>query len=90
MYMEKNVIVGLISGLHARPAALLVQEAKKFNAEISIGVGTQKVSALSIMGLMSLALSKGTEVTVYAEGEDAQEAVGALESFLVSEEVAVK
>lgn len=89
MYMEKQIVVGLISGLHARPAALLVQEVKRFSSEISIETGTQTVNARSIMGLMSLALSKGSEVTVYAEGEDAEEALRVLENFLTSEEPSV-
>lgn len=84
--MERNVTVGLVSGLHARPAALLVQEAKQFTSEVFIQSGTQKVSVRSIMGLMSLALTKGSEVRIIAEGEDAQEAVSALEAFLSSEE----
>lgn len=81
--MERNVIVGLTAGLHARPAALLVQEAKKFGSEIFIQRGTQRVSARSVMGLMSLALTKDSEVTIIANGDDAGAAIDALELFLL-------
>ena len=88
--MQKEVIVGLEAGLHARPAALLVQEAKKFSSKILIRHHSQEVSALSIMGLMSLALSKGSKVTIVADGEDAEAAANALEEFLKSEEPVVR
>ncbi len=63
------------TGLHARPAALFVQTAGKFTSNIWIGKSDKKVNAKSIMGLMSLAVSKGEEVIIGAEGEDEQLAV---------------
>ncbi len=57
------------SGLHARPAALFVQTSNKYTSEIWIKYGTKKVNAKSIMGLMSLAISKGTSIIIGAEGE---------------------
>jgi len=68
--IEKEVEVVNPSGLHARPASLFVQTAGKFTSSIWISYGHKKVNAKSIMGLMSLAISKGTLITVGAEGED--------------------
>jgi catabolite repression HPr-like protein len=76
--VEKKVVVNLHTGLHARPAALFVQEANKFSSEIFVVKDTKKVNAKSIMGIMSLAVSKGTEITITADGADAEEAVNAL------------
>jgi catabolite repression HPr-like protein len=76
--VEKNVTVNLETGLHARPAALFVQEANRFSSEIWVVKGTKKVNAKSIMGIMSLAVSRGTEITIMAEGPDEEEAVRVL------------
>lgn len=65
-------------GLHARPAAIFVQTAGKFESNIWLVKGDKKVNAKSIMGLMSLAISSGTEVTIGAEGEDEEQAVNEL------------
>ncbi|MGA9174164.1 MAG: HPr family phosphocarrier protein [Thermoactinomyces sp.] len=76
--VEKKVIVELETGLHARPAALFVQEANKFSSEIFVVKGTKKVNAKSIMGIMSLAVSRGAEITIVADGSDEEEAVNKL------------
>lgn len=75
---QRKVIVKLDTGLHARPAARFVQEANKYNAEIYIVKGNKQVNAKSIMGVMSLAVSTGTEITITAEGPDEQLAIEAL------------
>jgi phosphotransferase system HPr (HPr) family protein len=76
--VEKKVVVQLQTGLHARPAARFVQEANKFSAEIYILKENKKVNAKSIMGVMSLAVSRNTEITIQAEGSDAEKAVEVL------------
>lgn len=76
--VEKKVIVHLQTGLHARPAALFVQEANKFFSDIFVIKDHKKVNAKSIMGIMSLAVSRGTEITIAAEGSDETEAVESL------------
>lgn len=76
--IEKQVVVQLQTGLHARPAARFVQEANKFSAEIYILKENKKVNAKSIMGVMSLAVSRNTEITIQAEGPDAKKAVEVL------------
>ncbi|PTM56626.1 HPr family phosphocarrier protein [Desmospora activa] len=84
---EKQVTVNLKAGLHARPAALFVQEANKFSAEVFVSKENKKVNAKSIMGIMSLAVAKGTEIVISAEGDDAANAVEALAAIVSKEEV---
>jgi phosphocarrier protein len=65
-------------GLHARASAKVVECSARFNAEISVSKDGQTVNGLSIMGLMMLAASYGTEIEICAEGPDAAEALKAL------------
>lgn len=83
--VEKQVEVNLKTGLQARPAALFVQEANRFASDIFLEKDGKKVNAKSIMGLMSLAVSSGSEINLIAEGSDEQEAVEALEKFVQQE-----
>jgi catabolite repression HPr-like protein len=83
--VEKQVEVKLKTGLQARPAALFVQEANRFSSEIFLEKDGKKVNAKSIMGLMSLAISKGTSITLVADGSDEEEALVALEGFVQKE-----
>ena len=80
--MEKQVTVHLKSGLQARPAALFVQKASNFSSEIYIMNGNKKVNVKSIMGLMSLAISSGSTITLVADGSDEKQAIQSLEDFL--------
>lgn len=75
---RRLAVVKLKTGLHARPAALFVQEANKFSSEVFVEKDQKKVNAKSIMGIMSLAISSGTEIYISAEGSDAELAVNAL------------
>jgi len=84
---RRPVVVKLKTGLHARPAALFVQEANKFSSEILVEKDEKKVNAKSIMGIMSLAISSGTEVIISAEGADAEQAVNALAALVSKEEL---
>ncbi|MFK4007382.1 HPr family phosphocarrier protein [Bacillus safensis] len=83
--VEKTVIIQLKTGLQARPAALFVQEANRFGADIFLEKDGKKVNAKSIMGLMSLAISSGVTVTLIADGADEQEAIEALTDFINQE-----
>ncbi len=65
-------------GLHARPAMSVVDVASTFNSDVTIAKGSQVVDAKSIMQLMMLAATKGTELKVHAEGDDAEQAVAAI------------
>jgi phosphocarrier protein HPr len=71
-------------GLHARAAAKFVQTAEKFDAEVSVTRGGETVGGTSIMGLLMLAASPGTSITVAATGRQAAEVIEAL-SALISE-----
>ena len=66
------------AGVHARPAAVLVQAAKDFKANIYIEKGNNRINAKSIMGILTLAAAYGTELKIIAEGEDEKEAVEAI------------
>ncbi|MEC3839875.1 HPr family phosphocarrier protein [Bacillus amyloliquefaciens] len=84
--VQEKVEVRLKTGLQARPAALFVQEANRFTSDVFLEKNGKKVNAKSIMGLMSLAVSTGTEVILIAEGEDEKEALEKLSAY-VQEEV---
>jgi phosphocarrier protein len=78
---EKLPIVNKL-GLHLRAAAELVKTANKFKSQILIRHGIQNVNAKSLMGLMTLAAAKGTELEFEVEGADAKEAMAALKQLL--------
>ena len=82
---KKNIQIKLESGLEARPVALLVQEASKYESTIYIQSGDKKVNAKSIMGMMTLGLAAGENVTVNAEGADEESAVAEIEKYLSAE-----
>ena len=69
-------------GLHARAAAKFVTLASQFQSEIQLKRGSRTVNGKSIMGVMLLAASKGTELELIAEGEDAEPAIAALEKLV--------
>ena len=80
--VDKQVTVHLKTGLQARPAAQFVQKASSFSSEIYIIEGDKKVNVKSIMGLMSLAISSGSTITLAADGSDEEQALQSLEEFL--------
>jgi len=69
-------------GLHARAAAKLVTVASGFGAEIKLRRGEREVNGKSIMGVMMLAASQGTQIQLQAEGDDADPALDALERLI--------
>ncbi|MDI3410778.1 HPr family phosphocarrier protein [Bacillus sonorensis] len=80
--VQQKVEIRLKTGLQARPAALFVQEANRFQSDIFLEKGDKKVNAKSIMGLMSLAVSSGSEVTLIADGADEQDALEVLTAYV--------
>ncbi len=68
-------------GLHARPAGLLVKEAKKFESKITLTKDDRTVSATQMMMIMSMGIKKDAEVTITVEGPDEEEAYAAIEKF---------
>jgi phosphotransferase system HPr (HPr) family protein len=73
-------------GLHARPAALFVQIANKFDSRITVKNDSEEVNGKSIMGILMLGAEKGSEITLQIEGEDAETAFAELEKILANEE----
>lgn len=71
------------TGLHARPAAIFVQLANKFESEITIIKDEQKVNGKSIMGILMLAAERGAKITIIAEGSDAEKAADELSKLLL-------
>ena len=84
--VEKKIIVKNKQGLHARPAALFVQIANKYDATVKVVKDDQVVNGKSIMGILMLAAEKDSEVILIAEGVDSEEAVQELGVLLNSDE----
>ena len=85
---QKTFKVVADSGIHARPATLLVQAAGKFESDINLEYNGKKVNLKSIMGVMSLGIGQGAEITITAEGNDAADAISALTETLSKEGLA--
>lgn len=66
------------TGLHARPASVFVSTASKFKSELILQKGEKQINAKSIMGVLSLGITKGTDIMILAQGPDEEEAVRAL------------
>jgi phosphotransferase system HPr (HPr) family protein len=73
-----DVVVTFESGLHARPAARIVQTASSFEGEISFRTKDREVSGKSILGLLTLGATRGEHLTIKAKGPDAPAAVQAI------------
>ena len=75
---EQLITISNRAGIHARPAALIVQVAKDFKSNIYFEKGTNRINAKSIMGILTLAAAYETELKIIAEGEDEIKAVEAI------------
>lgn len=80
--IETPVVIKQDKGLDGRPIALLVQEASQYSSSVYIQVDGKKINAKSIMGMMSLKLQKGEDVTIVADGQDEDAAVSGVATFL--------
>lgn len=83
---KRDIKIQLASGLEARPVAMLVQVASQYEASVYIDTDTKHVNAKSIMGMMSLGLDTGDELTVVADGADEEEAVAGVAKYLSGQE----
>ena len=81
---EVTVTISNRAGVHARPSALIVQTASKFTCKIYLGKGHDKINAKSIMGVMTLGASFGSQIKIIAEGADEKQAVEAIEHLFVT------
>ena len=81
--IKKPITIRFDEGLDARPIALLVQEASQYSSKIFILADNKKINAKSIMGMMSLSLAEGEEVTVLTDGEDEEKAAEGIKTFFL-------
>lgn len=76
-----NYVITDEVGIHARPAGILVKEAKKYTSKVTISMGDKSADATKLMALMGMGVKQGDEVTVSVEGDDEETVAAALEKF---------
>ena len=81
--VRREIVVKNKTGLHARPAALFVQLANKYESDVTIIKEDQEVNGKSIMGILMLAAERGAKITIVAKGSDAELAVNELSEILL-------
>ncbi len=84
--MKETVTINMDQGMEARPIAMLVQVANRYDSSLYIEADAKRVNLKSIMGVMSLTLDNGDEVVVAAEGSDEEQALVGVGSFLRGQE----
>lgn len=82
--VSKEIVVQNQVGLHARPATFFIQKANEFTSSIWISKEERKVNAKSLLGVLSLGVTRGTTITIIADGADEEEAVKELENLVQS------
>lgn len=82
---KKDFHIVAETGIHARPATLLVQTASKFNSDINLEYKGKSVNLKSIMGVMSLGVGQGADVVISAEGADEKDAIQAIADTMTKE-----
>lgn len=85
--VKKELVVKNRLGLHARPAALFVQIANKFDSEVTVIKDNVEVNGKSIMGILTLAAERDSTITIIASGKDAEAALQELERIIAVEEI---
>ena len=86
MTIERLITIKNKQGLHARPAALFVQIANKFDSRITVRREEEEVNGKSIMGILMLGAEKGSTIIIEADGADAETAIVELEKLLSGEQ----
>lgn len=81
---SKDVVVQNQVGLHARPATFFIQKANEFKSSVWVEKDERKVNAKSLLGVLSLGITKGTSINVIADGSDEKEAVEVLVHLIAS------
>ena len=81
---SKEVVVQNQVGLHARPATFFIQKANEFKSSVWVEKDERKVNAKSLLGVLSLGITKGTSIDIIADGADEQEAVTTLVNLIAS------
>lgn len=82
--ISKEIVVQNQVGLHARPATFFIQKANEFTSSIWIAKDERKVNAKSLLGVLSLGITRGTSVSITADGADEEAAIDALTSLVAS------
>jgi catabolite repression HPr-like protein len=82
---KKDITIQLTGDLDARPVAMLVQIASQFDSTVYIETGDKRVNAKSIMGMMSLGMSAGEQLTVVTDGSDEDNALEAIDKYLTAQ-----
>ena len=80
----KDVVIQNQVGLHARPATFFIQKANEFKSSIWVEKDERKVNAKSLLGVLSLGITKGTTINILADGLDEEEAVSSLVALIAS------
>ncbi len=80
--ITKKMTIDIPTGLEARPVALFVQTASKYDSSIYVEHENKRVNAKSIMGMMTLGLNAGEEIVVSADGSDEMTAIEGIEKYL--------
>ncbi|MDQ0341443.1 phosphocarrier protein HPr [Lederbergia wuyishanensis] len=86
--IEKQFTVTSDTGIHARPATMLVQTASRFSSDVQLEYKDKKVNLKSIMGVMSLGIGKGANITISTDGNDEEEAMAGIEELFQKEGLA--
>lgn len=81
MYMKEAVVNNQV-GLHARPATFFIQKANEFKSSVWIEREDRRVNAKSLLGVLSLSITKGASITLIADGPDEKEAVDDLAELI--------
>lgn len=82
--LSRTITVQNQVGLHARPATFFIQKSNEFKSSIWIQKDERKVNAKSLLGVLSLGITKGTEIEIITDGVDEEEAINALEALIDS------
>ena len=80
--ISRDVTIQNNVGLHARPATFFIQKANTFKSTLWVEVGDRRVNAKSLLGVLSLGISKGTTITLIADGPDEAAALDGLETLV--------
>ena len=82
--VSRNLKITNNSGLHARPAMFFIQKANSYKCHVWVENGDRKVSAKSLLGVLSLGIAKGMEISIISDGEDEEEAIFGISELIGS------
>jgi phosphocarrier protein len=83
--ISRDVVITNSIGLHARPATFFIQKANTFKSSIWVEIGDRRVNAKSLLGVLSLGITKNTTITLIADGQDEEKALDGLENLIKSD-----